>query len=274
MGGRVWGGDFPPPLSGAVTAAGIAAGARTGARTGDSHGTRTGTRAGTRAGGLCGVSCGDSLGARTGNSHGEIAGGTRTGSRAGTRAGACAGTRSGTAVGARTFHVFGARSRSVGVRGGAPLPWRRHRRGSVASCFHCLLFAFHTFVRSSHVCPALIIRPSSLPPSPGTAPPSHAFEREPQLAARAPRPRVRPRHVPLPHPCCHWRPRRPSTSFGVIIDILLKSPVGKSTPRGTPEALPKFCFRGCGRSSHPGRPRTCECSNVRVPPLAGEPHAA
>ena len=131
-----------------------------------------------------------------------------------------------------------------GGAGGAPSPWRRDRRGSVASCFRCLLFAFHTFVRSSHVCPALTIRPSSLPPSPGTAPPSHAFEREPQLAARAPRPRVRPRHVPLPHPRCHCRPRPPSTSFGVIIDILLKSPVGKSIPRGTPEALPKFCFQG------------------------------
>ena len=150
-----------------------------------------------------------------------LAGGTRAGARAGTRWGLRTGTRTGNRGGTRT-----------GARAGCLLQLSCCNFFLQLQLCHCRLA----------ICPVLTIRPSSLPPAPVTAPPSHAFEREPQLAARVPRPRVRPRHVPLPHPRCHCRPCRPSTSFGVIIDILWTSPVGKSIPRGTPEALPKFCF--------------------------------
>ena len=156
--------------------------------------------------------------------------GTRTGTRGGTRAGARAGTRWGLVRGLARE----SRGDCTGARAGCLLQLSCCNFFLQLQLCHCRLA----------ICPVLTIRPSSLPPAPVTAPPSHAFEREPQLAARVPRPRVRPRHVPLPHPRCHCRPRPPSTSFGVITDIPPKSPVGKSIPRGTPEALPKFCFQG------------------------------
>ena len=155
-------------------------------------GNRGGTRAGTRAGGLCGGSFGDSLGARTGNSHGEIAGGTRTGTCGHSCGGSC-GDSFGDCCGGSYFSRL-RRARGVwGCGGGSVAVAARPPRQ------RCVLFSL-SFVRFSHFCsPTLTIRPS-LPPSPGTAPPSHAFEREPQLAARAPRPQVRPRHVPPPPP--------------------------------------------------------------------------